>query len=110
MVGDYDQEERTLLIRESKFHKSRLLPLSPDGSEHVQAYLQACRSFLLVSTEMPLLCSPYRSNRAYTENGLRTGIQFLLSAAGIRTGAHVNRCVKEHQAAARFECTATPFT
>ncbi len=26
-LGDYDSHERTLLIRDSKFHKSRLMPL-----------------------------------------------------------------------------------
>ncbi len=30
-IGDYNPIEHTLLIRESKFHKSRLLPLSADG-------------------------------------------------------------------------------
>jgi integrase len=30
-LGDYDLREHTLLIRESKFHKSRLVPLSTDG-------------------------------------------------------------------------------
>ena len=35
-VGDYDPEGRKLLVRESKFHKSRLLRLSVDGSQHVE--------------------------------------------------------------------------
>src|SRR5207248_3334546 len=31
-LSDYDADQRTLLIRESKFHKSRVVPLSRDGA------------------------------------------------------------------------------
>lgn len=87
-VGDYDPQERTLLVRESKFHKSRLLPLSMDGSRQVEAYLRARRRRRLpVSRETPLLWSPSGAGTAYTENGLRTGIHLLLQAAGIHTAA-----------------------
>jgi integrase/recombinase XerD len=40
-VGDYDQRDHTLLIRASKFHKSRLLPLSTDAVTELEAYLAA---------------------------------------------------------------------
>ena len=33
-VGDYDPQAHTLLVRASKFHKSRLLPLSADAARH----------------------------------------------------------------------------
>lgn len=42
---------------------------------------------LPVSKETPLLWSRARGGRPYTENGLRTGINVLLRAAGIRTAA-----------------------
>jgi integrase/recombinase XerD len=88
LVGDYDPEERTLLVQESKFHKSRLLPLSPDGSREIEDYLRARRARRLpVSKETPLLCSPVRGGRPYTENGFRTVINSLLEAAGIRSAA-----------------------
>ena len=35
-VGDYDPPQRTLAIRESKFHKSRLVPLSADTAREIQ--------------------------------------------------------------------------
>ncbi|MCY4027150.1 MAG: tyrosine-type recombinase/integrase, partial [Acidobacteria bacterium] len=35
-VGDYDPPQRTLAIRESKFHKSRLVPLSADTAREVE--------------------------------------------------------------------------
>lgn len=88
LVGDYDPEERTLLVRESKFHKSRLLPLSPDGAREVEDYLQARRvRRLALAQDAPLVWSPAAGGRPYTENGLRTGINRLLSAAGIRTAS-----------------------
>ena len=34
-VGDYDPSEQTLLIRASKFHKSRRLPLSSDAQREL---------------------------------------------------------------------------
>ena len=36
-VGDYDPPQRTLAIRESKFHKSRLVPLSADTAREYRA-------------------------------------------------------------------------
>lgn len=43
-LGDYDPREHTLLIRDSKFHKSRLVPLSIDGTREIDQYLAARRS------------------------------------------------------------------
>src|SRR2546425_1198174 len=40
-LDDYDPREGTLLVRESKFHKSRLLPLSSDGLREIEGYLEA---------------------------------------------------------------------
>ena len=40
-LSDYDRGKATLLIRESKFHKSRLLPLNGDIAEEINHYLQA---------------------------------------------------------------------
>jgi len=36
---DFDQQEMTLLIRESKFHKSRIIPLSLSVAEELKTYL-----------------------------------------------------------------------
>ena len=38
-LGDIDGSERTLLIRETKFHKSRLIPLSESVASELRAYL-----------------------------------------------------------------------
>lgn len=87
-IGDYDPEARTLLIRESKFHKFRLLPLSVDASSHLEAYLHVRRCQRLpASGETPLFGSPYCDGKSYTATGLRTGINLLLSTEEIRTVA-----------------------
>ncbi len=88
LVDDYDPAARTLRIRESKFHKSRVVPLSSDGASHVEAYLRARRTQRRrVGGEMPLVESPYRAGKPYTATGLRDGITQLLSTAGIHTTA-----------------------
>src|SRR5262249_58272945 len=43
-VGDYDRQAHTLRVRASKFHKSRLLPLSTDALQELEAYLAARRT------------------------------------------------------------------
>jgi integrase len=85
-LGDYDPQAQTLLVRESKFHKSRYLPLSLDATRAIETYLRARRKHLLpMSAEMSLLWNGYGEIRTYTGTGLRQGIQVLLQRAQIRT-------------------------
>ena len=42
-IGDYDSMEHTLLIRDTKFHKSRIIPLSEDGWKALESYLKVRR-------------------------------------------------------------------
>ena len=70
-LGDYDPHERTLLIRDSKFHKSRLVPLSIDGAREIDQYLAVRRSRqIAISPESPLLWHHTRRGTAYTGTGL----------------------------------------
>lgn len=83
-IGDYDPRERTLLVRESKFHKSRLLPLSLDGVRAIDAYLRARQSrHLPMAPDLPLLWNGYSGGRPYTGSGLSQGFRLLVSAAKI---------------------------
>lgn len=85
-VGDYDSREHTLLIRASKFHKSRLLPLSPDGVHELKVYLAARHAQgLPLSAEAPLLWNRSQGGRPYTGFGLGAGVRLLLKATGINT-------------------------
>jgi len=86
ILGDCEPQEHTLLIRESKFHKSRLAPLSPDVGREIDRYLKARRiRGLPFSKDTPLLWNRSRGGRPYTGAGLAQGIRQLLRTTGIRT-------------------------
>jgi integrase/recombinase XerD len=85
-LADYEPTERTLLIRASKFHKSRVVPLSRDAARELDAYLQA-RRLLSNSDDGPLLCSRRRGLRAYTGAGIGEGLRRLFRTASVRTAS-----------------------
>ncbi len=87
-IGDYEHGEHTLLVRESKFHKSRLLPLSLDASRELDAYLSTRRAFRLpMSAETPLLWNRNGGANDYTGSCIQFGIAHLFRTANIRTAA-----------------------
>jgi len=85
-VGDYDPRERTLFIRPSKFHKTRLLPMADDGVVEVEQYLAARRAFRpdLTTEEAPLLWNGGKVLRTYAGTAFFIVFGRLLQAAGIR--------------------------
>jgi integrase/recombinase XerD len=87
-LGDLDLVERTLWVQASKFHKSRLLPLSADAFGELERYLAARAAAALPSdSAAPLLGHRQRGGPGYTGTGLRGGVCHLLRATGIRTPA-----------------------
>ncbi len=85
LLRDYDAREHTLLIRESKFHKSRYLPLSSDASRELEAYLNARqKQHLPMLADSPLLWNRYAQGRPYSGEGLWRAIHNLLRSAGVR--------------------------
>lgn len=82
-----DVERRTgvLRIRESKFHKSRLVPLSPDALAELHHYLlQRLTPPFDTRPASPLLCNRRKGRlRPYTGTGLSEGIHALFDAAGV---------------------------
>jgi integrase/recombinase XerD len=89
-LQDYDAGTHTLLIRASKFHKSRLLPLPLDIAKEVDRHLPVRRAaYPLALVTEPLLWSPYSGDRAYTGARLGTNLRLLLDRAGIqKTDGH----------------------
>ena len=84
-LADIDPRHGILRIRESKFHKSRIIPLSPDASQELRTYLRKrLRSSLGSSADSPLLCNTKGGMRGYTGTGLRIGIQTLFRLANVR--------------------------
>jgi integrase len=84
-IGDYDPLQATLLLRNTKFHKSRLVPLSSHGIREIKRYLRVRRlQRRPMSREAPLLWNGYFGGKGYTEGAIYQGIRQLFLAAGIR--------------------------
>jgi integrase len=84
-VGDYDGQAHTLLVRASKFHKSRLLPLSADAVEELEDYLAIRRAYRPETTtpDAPLIWKGGAVVRAYSGSGFVEVFHTLARRAGI---------------------------
>ncbi|MEW5803215.1 MAG: tyrosine-type recombinase/integrase [bacterium] len=84
-ASDYNPSTQTLMIRESKFHKSRLLPLPDDVAMEVEKLLKTYES---VRPQLPvnasLLYNPYCGGRTYSSTQLRRNLHILFNLAGIK--------------------------
>jgi len=87
-LGDYDSAQRVLRIRESKFYKSRLLPLSADAGEEIGKFL-LCRRLrkFPCGVVTPLLLHNHGAQRGYSGTGMGIMMRKLFRRAGIRTPA-----------------------
>lgn len=84
-LDDVEPRAGILRIRCSKFHKSRLVPLSPDAGDELRAYLRKrLVPPLDTSPHSPLLCNVHGGLRGYTGTGLSAGIHALFKTAGVR--------------------------
>ena len=85
-LGDYDSRDATLLIRESKFHKSRLLPLNSEIAAEIDRYLRArALRRLPLSADTALIWNATKGGRSYTGPGLQLCLQPLLQKCSIFT-------------------------
>ena len=88
-LGDYDPVEHVLRIRDTKFYKSRIVPLSTDAVREIGRYLEARRRRRFPSgADAPLLLHRRGSGlAAYSGNGLRVLMRHLFQTAGVRTAS-----------------------
>jgi integrase len=87
-LSDYDPTAGVLLIRETKFFKSRLVPLSADAVVEIDRYLeQRLRPGFPRSADTPLLLHHHGGLAGYTGDGLGALLRNVIRTAGIRTGA-----------------------
>jgi len=85
-LADIDLDTGVLRIRESKFHKSRLVPLTPDAHRELRSYLEKrLVPPFCASPQSPLLCNCTKGLRGYTGTGLSQGIQSLFRSACVRS-------------------------
>lgn len=84
-LSDIVIEERLLRIRQSKFHKSRLVPLSPETFQEVSRFLEKRIAPPFDSSPGSALLGSYVRGvwRGYTDQGLRLGIKKALRSAPI---------------------------
>ena len=73
-----------MLVRASKFHKSRLVALSDSAAAEVERYLEKRRQ-LPHGPGAPLLANGHGGRQAYNRGGLSQGLRNLYRVAGIRT-------------------------
>ena len=86
VVGDIDSREGTLLVRASKFHKSRILPLPQDVTRELEHHLQVRRQHNFpVGSATPLIWNRWQGGKAYSAWGLQCSLWALLDACNIRT-------------------------
>lgn len=86
VLSDYDHSEGTLLIRASKFHKSRPVALSRDAAREVELYLHARRR-LPHDADSPLLIARFKGLRGRSGPGLGHSLRQLFRRAGVRTAS-----------------------
>lgn len=88
-LGDYDHVEHVLRVRDSKFHKSRLVPLSKDAAAEIERYVESrCQSGFPRGADAPLLLHRHGSHlTAYSGDGLRVLMRHLFRVADVRTAA-----------------------
>lgn len=85
-LGDYNWRESTLHIRETKFYKSRLLPINDSIAEEMDQYLRArARQKLPGSPDTALIWNAAWSGGPYSGTSLRHAIQPLLRKCCIVT-------------------------
>ena len=85
-LGDYNCRDLTLLIRESKFHKSRLLPVNGDIAEEMGRYLHArAQRKLHVSSDTALIGNATKGGRPYSGRNLALCLRPLLQQCSIFT-------------------------
>jgi integrase/recombinase XerD len=83
-LADIQEEQTVLHIRLSKFHKSRLVPLSPSVTTELKQYLQARRKNKLpMDPESFLMWSRRRSTPVYADTSLGSLWHRLCVSAGV---------------------------
>ena len=85
-LGDYDRQQSTLHIRETKFYKSRLLPINSGIADELECYLRIRKQWRLPATpDTAFIWNATRGGRAYSGTSLQRCLRPLLQQCGIVT-------------------------
>ncbi len=83
-IGDYDPSRHTLLVRVSKFRKSRLVALSGDACRELDSYLRLRQCFPHTASS-PLLAHGRRARKAYSGSRFGKAFRELCLGASVLT-------------------------
>jgi integrase len=84
-LEDAEPQAGLLRVRASKFHKSRLVPLSPDATEALRTYLRRRLAAPFDATPSgALLCCGAGGRHGYTGAGLGEAVNRLFVTAGVQ--------------------------
>ena len=89
-LGDFDPAEATLLVQDTKFHKTRIIPLSRSVAAEIEAFLALRRKkHLPMEAASPLIWNEYGGpdGGSYTGSALGQNFGALCSCLGIFTHA-----------------------
>ena len=81
-MGDVDLSQAYLRIRETKFFKSRLVPLGKDLSRLMTEYTIRGHGYHMVPTKAPFFC--FRDGSPLSQSAVRSAFRRLRSHAGVR--------------------------
>jgi len=85
-IDDYDCRQQSLFVCQSKFHKSRHLPLSVDTAQEIATYLDVRRQHHLpLFPDTPLIWNCGQNGKVYSGGGLGQGLRALFRYLSIRT-------------------------
>src|SRR5712692_2942879 len=95
-LRDDDPQAHTLLVRASKFHKSRLLPLSADAVAELAAYLAGRRASRpdTITDEAPLIWKGGTAVHGYSGSGFGRVFRPLSAPACETPGQTPTRCIR----------------
>ena len=106
-LGDVNSRNAVLRIRQSKFHKSRWVPLSRDAGDELRRYLQQRqRRWGLPAPGDALLCHGTGRCIGYTGTGLSRGLHELMETADVH--GLDGRRPRIHDLRHYAECQAMP--
>ena len=95
-LDDVDDTVGIVRVRQSKFHKSRLVPLSMSARQELRRYIRNRRAAGAdTRPTAPLLCNRSRGWRSYTGTGLSDGIRLLFEQAGVCDDQGRRPCVHD---------------
>jgi integrase/recombinase XerD len=82
-LGDLENNNTILRIRETKFNKTRLVPLSQSAGEELKMYLNARNAVFPVYPDAPLLCNSKSRMLGYSHPGMQAAIKNLFDIAEV---------------------------